>query len=298
MKKFFALDEKLTLLDLPQERQRISEGLLDYIHRFRDLSLIYYDLVEEERLVDICIVGMLNKYRPYLENMQILSFTRLVEASRRTSMSVRKPIKSSTTQATSTPKHSWKRESEKTEVAVVKETKKVTKDKKSERNGIPTPFFVSTEELYSILEAWVRDGMVVLPECKCEPTEEEKRGALYCRYHRRSDHYTMDCYALRNIFHENVAKCDLVIKNRKCIEQRMHRPEVVMTSFIGCKDPMEEEAGSLASNSAALPPLQDEEMVLRIQQDDKVHSFLEGIALRPLARREAAQALTRVVKRS
>jgi len=40
MKKFFALDEKLTLLDLQQERQRISEGLLDYIHRFRDLSLI------------------------------------------------------------------------------------------------------------------------------------------------------------------------------------------------------------------------------------------------------------------
>ena len=66
MKKFFALDEKLTLSDLQQERQKVSEGLLDYIRRFRDLSLICYDLVEKERLVDICIVGMLYEYRPYL----------------------------------------------------------------------------------------------------------------------------------------------------------------------------------------------------------------------------------------
>ena len=165
----------------------------------------------------------------------------------------------------STPKHSWKQESKNTEIVVVEETKKVTKDKKSERNGIPPPFFVSTKELYNILKAWVKDGVVVLLGCKCKPTEEEKQGALYCRYHRRSDHYTMDCYAMRKIFHENVAKCDLVIKNGKCTDQRMHRPKVAITSFIGCEDPIEEEAGSLARNSAALPPLQDEEMALRIQ---------------------------------
>lgn len=124
MRKFFALDEKLTLSNLQQERQRISEGLLDYIYRFRDLSLICYDPVKEERLVDICIAGMLYEYRPYLENLQTSSFTRLVEASRRTSMSVRKPLKSSTAQATSTPKHSWKQESKKTEVTMIEETKK------------------------------------------------------------------------------------------------------------------------------------------------------------------------------
>ena len=68
MKKFFTLDEMLTLLDLQQERQRVSEGLLDYICSFRDLSLMCYNLVEEERLVDICITSMLYEYRPYLEN--------------------------------------------------------------------------------------------------------------------------------------------------------------------------------------------------------------------------------------
>nr|POE50900.1 hypothetical protein CFP56_31905 [Quercus suber] len=148
------------------------------------------------------------------------------------------------------------------------------------------------EELYSILIARVKDDVVVLPECKHEPTKEEKRGALYCRYYKRSDHHTVDCYTLRNIFYEKAAKGDLVIKNGKRTDKRMHRPEVAMTFFIGCEDPMEEEAGSVASSSFAPPPLQDEKMALRIQQDDKVHSFLEGIGLRPFVRKEAAQALT------
>ena len=69
MKKFFTLEEMLTFLDLQHKKQRVSEGLLEYFRRFRDLSLLCYDLVEEERLVDVCITGMLYKYRPYLENL-------------------------------------------------------------------------------------------------------------------------------------------------------------------------------------------------------------------------------------
>ena len=124
-------------------------------------------------------------------------------------------------------------------------------------------FSISAEELYSILEAWVKDGMEVLPEYKHVAIEEEKRGTLYYRYHR-SDHHTMDCYTLRNIFHEKVAKGDLVIKNGKHTDQMMHRPEIVMIFFIGCEDLMEEEVGNVASSSAAPTPLQDEEMTLRI----------------------------------
>ena len=58
---------------------------------------------------------------------------------------------------------------------MAKESKKAAKAKKKERGSIPPPFTVSTEELYSILEAWVKDGVVVFPECKCEPIDEEKK---------------------------------------------------------------------------------------------------------------------------
>ena len=188
--------------------------------------------------MDMCIVGMFKEYRPYLKNLQIPSFTRLVEFAKRTNISVRRPSKCLTSQTTDAFKQSWKWESKKREVAVVEETKKATKGRKRERSGTPSPFSVSVEELYSIIDSWVKDGVVVLPAYKREPTEEEKRGTLYCRYHRRSDHYTIDCYALRNIFHEKVAKSNLVINNGKHVDQKMHSPKVAMT-FMGCEDPMD-----------------------------------------------------------
>ena len=92
--------------------------------------MLCYDPVEEERLVDVCIVGMLYEYLPYLENLQIYSFTRLVEAIRRTSMSIRKPSKGLTSQAVSAPRQLWMRENKKVKVTVTEELKKVAKGKK------------------------------------------------------------------------------------------------------------------------------------------------------------------------
>ena len=97
--------------------------------------MLCYDPMEEERLVDVCIMGMLYKYQAYLENLQITSFTRLVEAARRTSMSMRKPSKGFTSQTVSTPRQSWWRENKKVEVAVVEESKKVVNAKKRERGN-------------------------------------------------------------------------------------------------------------------------------------------------------------------
>ena len=68
-------------------------------------------------------------------------------------MSVRKLSKGLTSQVANTPRQSWRREGKKVEVDVVEEPKKATKNKKKERNSIPPPFTVSTEELYSILVA-------------------------------------------------------------------------------------------------------------------------------------------------
>ena len=86
-----------------------------------------------------------------------------------------------------------KERNKKVEVSVTEEPKKVAKGKKRDRGGITPPFTVSTEELYCILEARVKDGVVTLLEYKHEPMEEGKRNPLYCRYHRRCDHHTIDC---------------------------------------------------------------------------------------------------------
>ena len=108
----------------------------------------------------------------------------------------------------------------------------------------------------------------------------------------------MDYYALRNIFHYRVTNGDLVIKARKRADPRMRKPKVAMTFFMDHEDPMKEEAENMTSSSSAPPPLLDEEMITRIQQEDKIHSFLKGIGFSPLFRRKAAQALTKVMERN
>lgn len=62
---------------------------------------------------------------------------------------------------------------------MAEEPKNATKNKKRERASILPPFTISIEELYSILEAWSKDGVVILPKCKGEPMKEEKRGPLH-----------------------------------------------------------------------------------------------------------------------
>ena len=52
---------------------------------------------------------------------------------------------------------------------MAKESKKAAKAKKRERGSIPPPFTVSTEELYSIPEAWVKDGVVYFLNASVNP---------------------------------------------------------------------------------------------------------------------------------
>jgi hypothetical protein len=135
IKKFFAVDDRVTLANLEREKQRLGEKLLDYIRRFRDISLSCHDAIEEVQLVDLCIAGMLYEYKPYLENLQIMSFAWLTEAARRSSRYVKKPSKGTIGGFSNATKQPWKREREgkKIEISVLEEPKKDYSNKKRER---------------------------------------------------------------------------------------------------------------------------------------------------------------------
>nr|POE54710.1 hypothetical protein CFP56_27787 [Quercus suber]POF20750.1 hypothetical protein CFP56_65278 [Quercus suber] len=96
----------------------------------RDLRLTKFSKSLEGRAFTWYTSLFPRKGRGYLRGYQ----TTPIEASRRTSMSVKKPSKGSTSQATSTPRQPGKQESKKVKVAMVKEPEKATKDKKRERN--------------------------------------------------------------------------------------------------------------------------------------------------------------------
>lgn len=56
----------VTLVTLQGTKQRSGEDLMEYIKRFRDITLDCYDHYEEKTLVEMCIGNMIMKYRAVL----------------------------------------------------------------------------------------------------------------------------------------------------------------------------------------------------------------------------------------
>ena len=63
--------------------------MVDFVIRFKDLALECYDEQDEGSLVEICINNIILDYMVYLENLNITQFTNLIEAARKTSISVK-----------------------------------------------------------------------------------------------------------------------------------------------------------------------------------------------------------------
>ena len=57
---------------------------MEYIKRFKDIALDYYDHCEEKTLVEMCITNMIKEYRAVLENLEIFEFTQLLQKARKT----------------------------------------------------------------------------------------------------------------------------------------------------------------------------------------------------------------------
>lgn len=81
--KFFCAEARFTLAELGRTRQHLGEDLDVYVKRFRKRALDCSDAVDKETLVDVCLHGMVNEYRVYLENLTFPSFSKLMEAARR-----------------------------------------------------------------------------------------------------------------------------------------------------------------------------------------------------------------------
>ena len=47
---------------------------MEYIKRFKDIALDYYDHCEERILVEMCMTNTIREYRAILENIEIFQF--------------------------------------------------------------------------------------------------------------------------------------------------------------------------------------------------------------------------------
>ena len=153
--KYSQVEEKITLVNLHSTKQASGEDLLHYIHHFRDISLDCYVNYEESELVGVCIDNMLPKFRAHLENLDISRFAQLLQKARKTALSV-KP-------------HTEKPREKKNQPQVLTVSTANNKRKKSTKKTFeepPPPVPYNTEEMITILDKWVADGIVKLSEAK------------------------------------------------------------------------------------------------------------------------------------
>ena len=71
--KYFHEEETVMLATLHAIKQKSGEDLMEYIRRFKDITLDCYNHCEEKTLVEMCMANMIREYRAVLENLEIFS---------------------------------------------------------------------------------------------------------------------------------------------------------------------------------------------------------------------------------
>ena len=72
--KYFHGEETVTLATLQATKSRSGKDLMEYIKRFKDITLDCYDHYKERTLVEMCMTNMIREYRVVLENLEISQF--------------------------------------------------------------------------------------------------------------------------------------------------------------------------------------------------------------------------------
>lgn len=149
---------------------------MTFVWRFWDLALDCYYKKDEEALVEICIGNIVPDYRVYLDNIGISQFSRLLEAVRKTNMSVKPAIQ-----------RSWRNEEKETYQALAVEDRfDYNFWKRKEKDGDRKTYLslaCNDEEFHVILDTIFADTVVKPPRPCRVPFRDDKKDSKYCCYH-------------------------------------------------------------------------------------------------------------------
>uniref|UniRef100_A0A2N9HTC2 Reverse transcriptase domain-containing protein n=1 Tax=Fagus sylvatica TaxID=28930 RepID=A0A2N9HTC2_FAGSY len=280
--KYFQAEEKVTLVNLHGTKQGNGEDLLKYIHRFHDMALDCYANYEESELIGICINNMTPEFRAHLENLDISRFAQLLQKARKTALSVRAYVEK-------TREKKYSLQTLTVSAGDDKRRKKFVE--------MPPPVPCTREEMITILNKWVADGVIRLPDVQEEATEEEKKSSKYCHYHRSTKHSITDCWALRRRFHARIQDGTLELPQT---QQRVHidpflkhKGKATVSVIIhGCMSNID------MSESAATNPAMTPAAIRALQRNSKFRSLFDQLGLNPEARMTAMEAIMSIAAES
>uniref|UniRef100_A0A2N9I4R3 Integrase catalytic domain-containing protein n=2 Tax=Pentapetalae TaxID=1437201 RepID=A0A2N9I4R3_FAGSY len=161
----------------------------------------------------------------------------------------------------------------------------------------PPPVPCTREEMITILNKWVADGVIQLPDVQEEATEEEKKSSKYCHYHRSTKHSITDCWTLRRKFHARIQDRTLELPQA---QQRVH-----IDPFLKHKGKATVSViihGSASdidmSESAATNPAMTPAAIRTLQRNPKFRSLFDQLGLNPEARTAATEAIMSIAAES
>ena len=171
---------------------------MEYIKRFRDITLDCYDHCEKRTLVEMCMTNMIREFRAVLENLEISQFTQLLQKARKTARSVKPSSdKRNAPQAMAVSTGNQRRRTEGREY------------------DTPPPLPCTPKELEVLLDKWIADGIFKPNQVSREPTEEERRDPRFCRLHNYVQHPTAECWALRRLVHRRIKEGTLELTQQE-----------------------------------------------------------------------------------
>uniref|UniRef100_A0A2N9F794 RNA-directed DNA polymerase n=1 Tax=Fagus sylvatica TaxID=28930 RepID=A0A2N9F794_FAGSY len=277
--KYFQAEEKVTLVNLHTTKQTNGEDLLRYIHRFRDISLDCYANYEEGELVGVCIDNMLPEFRAHLENLDISRFGQLLQKARKTALSVKPHVEK--------PKEK-KTQPQVLTVSTVNSKRKKPNEKSFEEPPPPVP--CTLEEIMAILDKWVTDGIIKLPEVSKKATEEDKKNPKFCYFHQYVHHSTADCWTLRRKFHEKIQDGTLELpqaRQKVYIDPFLNHKEKGTVSVVIHGNASDVDMDEPAAANSAMTPT----AIKALQRNPRFRSLFNQLGLNPEARTAATEAI-------
>uniref|UniRef100_A0A2N9HQH6 Aspartic peptidase DDI1-type domain-containing protein n=1 Tax=Fagus sylvatica TaxID=28930 RepID=A0A2N9HQH6_FAGSY len=146
--------------------------------------------------------------------------------------------------------------------------------------------------MHAIIDKWIADGFLRLPNVSKEPTEDDKKHARFCRYHRYVHHPTSECFSLRKIFHSKIQDGTLDVmqipqgvQRNLLSNQSKERGAVSVVNHAKTEDTYEELKDSLSTNPAAIKTL---------QRSPKFRSLFNQLGLGLDARKAATEAIVNI----
>ncbi|KAF7826492.1 reverse transcriptase [Senna tora] len=214
--KFFESQPTVHVMDLGRVKQRNGEDAIAFIKRYRDLALECKEAMPEADLVYGCVTNMSSSVRLFLEQANITTFAELIERAQRTVASMKKAQKRAREEAAhlmtvatveeqltrTSNQQGSRRQYSQVPPPTSYENTCTNGDTRppSWRGRPPPPYPCSMEDVYTLLEIWVRDGNIELPKVKHQVTEADRKSGHFCVFHQSTTHPTEDCYQLRQIF--------------------------------------------------------------------------------------------------